>query len=153
MFRNRRPIKFSPNKDIFFSHCSYTSPRKIPQNNSGRVTVSLAWILPSWLFFLQRAAKRNWVALIPIINSWSLWDNTSECQATDFCTVVHRLNSRLPSFVPISLRDSIGPSRHPASSQSHLLLLTFCLPRSLFRFFVFNVLFLHYCFSPLCPFL
>ena len=97
--------------------------------------------------------------LIPIINSWAQRIDATECQATDFCAVVHRLNSSLLSFVPISLPDSSSHSLCPAFSRSHLLPLTFCAPRSLFSslfsslFFFFIILFLCYCLSPPCPFL
>lgn len=101
---------------------------KIPWNNFGEAKSGMNSAV---VIFLQPAAKRNWAALIPIINSWPLWINATVCQATDFCTVVHHLNSSLLSFVPVSLSDSVSRSRHPAFSRSHLLPLTFCLPRSL----------------------
>lgn len=79
--------------------------------------------------------------LIPIINSWAQRIDATECQATDFCAVVHRLNSSLLSFVPISLPDSSSHSLCPAFSRSHLLPLTFCAPRSLFSSLFFFLLF------------
>lgn len=117
--------------------------RKIPYNYFGKV-----WHEHCCCNFLQLAAKRNWATLIPIINSWPVCLDATECQATDICTVVHHLNSFFLSFVPIFLSYSIFRSRRPAFSHSHLLPLTFCLPGSLlapFLFFSSSATVSHHC--------
>lgn len=140
-------------KQSLYHKSSYSPlPRWFTEKPCNVMSVELN-LTSSLCHFLQPAAEREaGCLLIPIINSWLQWIDATECQATDFCTVVHRLNSSLLSFVPISLPDSIPRSPRPAFSRSHLLPLTLRSPLSLLAPF-FIILFLCYCLSPPCPFL
>lgn len=91
--------------------------------------------------------------LIPIINSWAQRIDATECQATDFCAVVHRLSSSLLSFVPISLPDSGSHSLSVLLSLIPICYLWHSVRLAHFLAPFFIILFLCYCLSPPCPFL
>lgn len=132
------------NHKVFISSSSVfafalTLHRKIPYIYLGKV-----WHECFHCNFLQLTAKRNWAALIPIINSWPGCHRYLHC-----CPSSQFL---FPVICP-----HFSFWLHLSFSPSGFLLFPSATPDILFSWLTFSSLFLllfHcYCLSPLCPFL